>query len=97
MITFGLLFLQPKFGAKIIDIVSGDIETPEQKAEGLRAVNSTILQIFLVVVVGYGWWCYPWLFYSYLIRLLPRYTTCLILLPCHIIDRYCHNALVVWL
>ncbi|XP_052303548.1 ABC transporter B family member 25 isoform X8 [Populus trichocarpa] len=44
--------LIPKFGGKIIDIVSGDIETPEQKAEGLRAVNSTILQIFLVVVVG---------------------------------------------
>ncbi|XP_011009427.1 PREDICTED: ABC transporter B family member 25-like [Populus euphratica] len=44
--------LIPKFGGKIIDIVSGDIETPEQKAEGLRAVNSTILEIFLVVIVG---------------------------------------------
>ncbi|XP_052303543.1 ABC transporter B family member 25 isoform X2 [Populus trichocarpa] len=44
--------LIPKFGGKIIDIVSGDKETPEQKAEGLRAVNSTILEIFLVVIVG---------------------------------------------
>ncbi|XP_061952834.1 ABC transporter B family member 25-like isoform X2 [Populus nigra] len=44
--------LIPKFGGKIIDIVSGDTETPEQKAEGLRAVNSTILEIFLVVIVG---------------------------------------------
>lgn len=35
--------LIPKFGGKIIDIVSGDTETPEQKAEGLRAVNSTNL------------------------------------------------------
>jgi hypothetical protein len=33
IITFGFLMLQPKFGGKIIDIVSGDIETPEQKAE----------------------------------------------------------------
>ena len=53
MLTFGLLIMQPKFSGKIIDIVSGDTETPEQKAEGLRAVNSTILEIFLVVIVGY--------------------------------------------
>ncbi|KAJ6874396.1 hypothetical protein NC652_034160 [Populus alba x Populus x berolinensis] len=46
--------LIPKFGGKIIDIVSGDTETPEQKAEGLRAVNSTILEIFLVVIVVKG-------------------------------------------
>jgi hypothetical protein len=75
MITFGLLFLQPKFGGKIIDIVSGDTETPEQKAEGLRAVNSTILEIFLVVIVGYGWWCYPCLFLVFcfiIVKGLPR-------------------------
>jgi hypothetical protein len=36
IITFGFLMLQPKFGGKIIDIVSGDIETPEQKAETER-------------------------------------------------------------
>jgi hypothetical protein len=75
MITFGLLFLQPKFGGKIIDIVSGDTETPEQKAEGLRAVNSTILEIFLVVIVGYGWWCYPCLFFILLLYNSKRLTS----------------------
>lgn len=44
--------LIPKFGGKIIDIVSGDIQTPEQKAEAWSAVKSTILEIFLVVIVG---------------------------------------------
>ncbi|KAL9438410.1 hypothetical protein AB3S75_024145 [Citrus x aurantiifolia] len=44
--------LIPKFGGKIIDIVSGDTETPEQKAEALAAVRSTILSIFLIVIVG---------------------------------------------
>lgn len=43
---------QPKFGGKIIDIVSGDISTPAQRAEALQAVNRTILEIFLIVVVG---------------------------------------------
>ena len=46
------LLLQPKFGGKIIDIVSGDISTPEDKAEALEAVKSTILSIFMIVVVG---------------------------------------------
>lgn len=45
--------VQPKFGGKIIDIVSGDIETPEKKAEALNAVNNTILEIVLIVIVGY--------------------------------------------
>lgn len=44
--------LIPKFGGKIIDIVSRDIKTPEQKAEALEDVKSTILGIFLIVVVG---------------------------------------------
>lgn len=44
--------LIPKFGGKIIDIVSGDTETPEQKAEALAAVRGTILDIFLIVIVG---------------------------------------------
>ncbi|XP_031372216.1 ABC transporter B family member 25-like isoform X2 [Punica granatum] len=44
--------LIPKFGGKIIDIVSRDISTPAQRAEALQAVNRTILQIFLIVVVG---------------------------------------------
>ncbi|KAK4842849.1 hypothetical protein QYF36_000788 [Acer negundo] len=56
--TVALLFasvssiLIPKFGGKIIDIVSGDRDTPEQRAEALNAVNNTILYIFLIVVVG---------------------------------------------
>ncbi|KAL3513014.1 hypothetical protein ACH5RR_025731 [Cinchona calisaya] len=44
--------LIPKFGGKIIDIVSGDIQTPEQKSEALEAVKNTILAIFLIVIVG---------------------------------------------
>jgi len=47
-----MVLLQPKFGGKIIDIVSGDITTPEQKAKALSAVKSTILEIFLVVIIG---------------------------------------------
>ncbi|PPS08939.1 hypothetical protein GOBAR_AA11711 [Gossypium barbadense] len=44
--------LIPKFGGKIIDIVSGDIGTPEQKVEALAAIRNTILDIFLIVIVG---------------------------------------------
>nr|GLL35484.1 ABC transporter B family member 25-like [Ipomoea trifida] len=44
--------LVPKFGGTIIDIVSRDIRTDEQKSEALGAVKSTILEIFLVVVIG---------------------------------------------
>ncbi|XP_071902305.1 ABC transporter B family member 25 isoform X2 [Coffea arabica] len=44
--------LIPKFGGKIIDIVSGDLHTPEQKSRALEAVKSTILDIFLIVIVG---------------------------------------------
>ncbi|XP_047971285.1 ABC transporter B family member 25 [Salvia hispanica] len=44
--------LVPKFGGKIIDIVSGDTETPEQKSEALSAVYSTIFAIFTIVVIG---------------------------------------------
>ncbi|KAA8541054.1 hypothetical protein F0562_025017 [Nyssa sinensis] len=56
--TFSLLIastssiLIPKFGGKIIDIVSGDLQTPEQKAEALAAVKNTILDIFLIVIIG---------------------------------------------
>lgn len=45
--------MQPKFGGKIIDIVSGDIETPQQKEEALSDVKDTILHIFVIVVTGY--------------------------------------------
>ncbi|KAG4137439.1 hypothetical protein ERO13_D07G071800v2 [Gossypium hirsutum] len=44
--------LIPKFGGKIIDIVSGDIGMPEQKVEALAAIRNTILDIFLIVIVG---------------------------------------------
>lgn len=44
--------LIPKFGGQIIDIVSRDLREPEQKAEALRAVQSTILFIVLIVVLG---------------------------------------------
>ncbi|KAF3975607.1 hypothetical protein CMV_001146 [Castanea mollissima] len=47
-----LFLLQPKFGGKIIDIVSGDIKTPEQKAEAYDAVKNTIVEIFLIIIVG---------------------------------------------
>ncbi|CAN1796166.1 ABC transporter B family member 25 [Linum perenne] len=44
--------LIPKYGGKIIDIVSRDISTAEDKAQALNAVTSTILEIFIIVVVG---------------------------------------------
>ncbi|KAK1419850.1 hypothetical protein QVD17_29231 [Tagetes erecta] len=44
--------LIPRFGGKIIDIVSGDLETPEQKSVAVSAVNRTILGILLIVVIG---------------------------------------------
>ncbi|KAK1388013.1 Peptide exporter, ABC superfamily [Heracleum sosnowskyi] len=48
--TTGLLI--PKFGGKIIDIVSGDIQTPEQQSEAWKEVKNTIFEIFLVVIIG---------------------------------------------
>lgn len=53
MIYLVLKYVQPKFGGKIIDIVSGDIGTPEKQAAALNAVRDTILEILLIVVVGY--------------------------------------------
>ena len=53
MSNFPYFILQPKFGGKVIDIVSGHIETPEEKAEALHEVKSTILHIFVIVVIGY--------------------------------------------
>ncbi|CAI0454230.1 unnamed protein product, partial [Linum tenue] len=44
--------LIPKFGGIIIDVVSRDVTTPEQQAEALDAVKNTILEIFLIVVIG---------------------------------------------
>ncbi|XP_071717638.1 ABC transporter B family member 25-like [Rutidosis leptorrhynchoides] len=44
--------LIPRFGGTIIDIVSRDLQTPEQKSEAVTEVNRTILGIFLIVIVG---------------------------------------------
>ena len=48
-----MFLLQQKFGGKIIDIVSREMKTPEEKDEALNAVKNTILEIILVVVIGY--------------------------------------------
>jgi hypothetical protein len=48
-----LLILQPKYGGKIIDIVSRDVQRPEDKAQALADVNGTILYIVVIVVTGY--------------------------------------------
>jgi hypothetical protein len=45
--------LQPKYGGKIIDIVSRDVQNPEDKAQALADVNGTILYIVVIVVTGY--------------------------------------------
>ncbi|KAL9326342.1 hypothetical protein ACSQ67_006987 [Phaseolus vulgaris] len=65
--------LVQKFGGKIIDIVSRDIRTPEEKDEALDAVKSTILEIFLIVV--FGSICTAlraWLFYTASERVVAR-------------------------
>ncbi|PON92721.1 ABC transporter type 1, transmembrane domain containing protein [Trema orientale] len=35
-----------------MDIVSGDVETPEQKAEALNQIKNTVLDIFVVTIIG---------------------------------------------
>ncbi|KAH6797266.1 transporter associated with antigen processing protein 2, partial [Perilla frutescens var. hirtella] len=42
----------PKFGGKIVDIVSGDVGTPEQRSEALSALYGTIIEILVIVVIG---------------------------------------------
>ncbi|WVZ60592.1 hypothetical protein U9M48_010591 [Paspalum notatum var. saurae] len=44
--------LVPKYGGKIIDIVSRDVRRPEDKAQALEDVKATILYIVMIVVVG---------------------------------------------
>ncbi|KAK1297320.1 ABC transporter B family member 25 [Acorus calamus] len=44
--------LIPKYGGKIIDIVSRDLRTPEQQVEALDDVKHTILYIVLIVAIG---------------------------------------------
>ncbi|CAJ1944217.1 unnamed protein product [Sphenostylis stenocarpa] len=65
--------LVQKFGGQIIDIVSRDIRTPEEKDEALDAVKNTILEIFLIVV--FGSICTAlraWLFYTASERVVAR-------------------------
>lgn len=47
------MMLQPKFSGKIIDIVSREVQEPEQKFEALDAVKNTIVEIVLIVIIGY--------------------------------------------
>ncbi|KAF6171416.1 hypothetical protein GIB67_009557 [Kingdonia uniflora] len=51
-VGFSRVYSLPKFGGRIIDIVSGDITTPEKKDEAWNAVKSTIFEIILIVVIG---------------------------------------------
>uniref|UniRef100_M8D158 ABC transporter B family member 27 n=1 Tax=Aegilops tauschii TaxID=37682 RepID=M8D158_AEGTA len=44
--------LVPKYGGKIIDIVSRDVRRPEDRAQALADVNGTILYIVMIVVTG---------------------------------------------
>uniref|UniRef100_A0A7N0RCM6 ABC transmembrane type-1 domain-containing protein n=1 Tax=Kalanchoe fedtschenkoi TaxID=63787 RepID=A0A7N0RCM6_KALFE len=44
--------LIPKFGGRIIDIVSRNITTPEGKDEAWNDVRNTILYIFVIVILG---------------------------------------------
>ncbi|KAJ4841675.1 ABC transporter B member 27 [Turnera subulata] len=44
--------LIPKYGGMIIDIVSRNIQTPEQQSEALDAIKNTILAIVSIVVIG---------------------------------------------
>ena len=53
-ISINCLPSQPKFGGTIVDIVSREIRTPEEQAEAMDAVKNTILEIVLIVVIGYG-------------------------------------------
>ncbi|KAH9318061.1 hypothetical protein KI387_019830, partial [Taxus chinensis] len=54
--------LVPKYGGKIIDIVSGHVKTQEEKAEAFNAIKNTIVEILLIVVIGSiatalrAWW-----------------------------------------
>ncbi|KAL0461568.1 UNVERIFIED_CONTAM: ABC transporter B family member 27 [Sesamum latifolium] len=44
--------LIPRFGGRIIDIVSRDIKTPDEQAQALDDVKNTILAIFSIVLIG---------------------------------------------
>ena len=56
--------LQPKYCGIIIDIVSRDIRTPEQQSEALVAVKNAVLDIVMIVVLGYGQFYHSFLFFD---------------------------------
>ncbi|KAG6498264.1 hypothetical protein ZIOFF_046176 [Zingiber officinale] len=65
--------LIPKFGGKIIDIVSREVQEPGQKSEALDAVKNTVVDIMLIVIIGSI--CAAlraWLFYSASERVVAR-------------------------
>ncbi|KAH1248574.1 ABC transporter B family member 25 [Glycine max] len=73
LMNMEMFLLQQKFGGKIIDIVSREMQTPEEKDEALNAVKNTILEIFLIVV--FGSICTAlraWLFYTASERVVAR-------------------------
>uniref|UniRef100_A0A0D9VZ56 ABC transporter B family member 25 n=1 Tax=Leersia perrieri TaxID=77586 RepID=A0A0D9VZ56_9ORYZ len=45
--------LVPKYGGKIIDIVSRDVQRPEDKAQALADVRGTILYIVIIVEIAF--------------------------------------------
>ncbi|KAK3012273.1 hypothetical protein RJ639_012943 [Escallonia herrerae] len=68
-----LLYLQPKYGGMIIDIVSRDIRTPEQQVEALDAIKSTVVAIVLIVIIGSVSTAFrAWLFSSASERVVAR-------------------------
>ncbi|KAM0849650.1 hypothetical protein ACQ4PT_053592 [Festuca glaucescens] len=60
--------LVPKYGGKIIDIVSRDVQKPEDKAQALADVNGTILYIVVIVVTGIP--------YSYVLTIKSAHVSC---------------------
>lgn len=54
--------LVPKYGGKIIDIVSRDLRTEEEKADAFNTIKNTIVEILLIILIGSfatalrGWW-----------------------------------------
>ncbi|KAK4409818.1 ABC transporter B family member 25 [Sesamum angolense] len=65
-VGFSRVFLLPKFGGRIIDIVSRDIKSPDEQAQALDEVKNTILAIFSIVLIG------TWLFSSASERVVAR-------------------------
>uniref|UniRef100_A0A453NWG1 ABC transmembrane type-1 domain-containing protein n=2 Tax=Aegilops tauschii subsp. strangulata TaxID=200361 RepID=A0A453NWG1_AEGTS len=88
------VILQPKYGGKIIDIVSRDVHRPEDKAQALADVNGTILYIALIVVTGSVCTALrAWLFNSTSERVIARLRQDLF---SHLINQFPLVALLPW-